>query len=195
MRTAPLFIFECVRLTWLDGWLADVERCSYIILLSCKIMSSFSWASHLSCWNLPGSQIILWSCSSAPSPCCCVASFFLLSLSSLAVLADRIISLLISLITASSGSNGWSCFCSLPSCKNFLQLGRSSWSPMFSSSVSNFTYWMCIPSTFTLSSRAFIYSHRLTKQIFSASSSSSASASRLKTLRHSSECSSSSSSA
>jgi hypothetical protein len=57
---------------------------------------------------------------------CCVVTSLLLSLSSLAVSADWIISSMISSITLSSFSSGWLCSCSLLSCKNFRHMRRSS---------------------------------------------------------------------
>jgi hypothetical protein len=70
-----------------------------------------------------GASHLLHSAAAAASAAA-VAASFLLSLSSLAVSADSTISLLISSITSSSCSSGWSCCCSLLSCKNFWHIGQ-----------------------------------------------------------------------
>jgi hypothetical protein len=120
-------------LTWLAGWLADVERCSCIKLLSCKIheLLLMSFPSQLleillDPKSSSGAVHLLHSAAVAASAAAAAAASLLLSLSSLAVSADLNISLLISSITSSSCSSGWLCFCSLLSCKFFWHMGRSS---------------------------------------------------------------------
>jgi hypothetical protein len=136
-----------------------MERCSCIILHSCKNHELLLMSFPCSCWNPPGSQTSLWSFPCAPFCCCCccaaaATALLLSSCSSLAVSADFNISSMISMITSSSCSSGWFYCCSLLSCKKFWPLGRSSRSPTPSFFISNFTCWMCMPCTFTFSSRA-----------------------------------------
>jgi hypothetical protein len=117
----------CV-LMWLVGCM---ERCSCIILHSCKNHELLLMSFPCSCWNPPGSQTSRWSFSCAPLCCCCcfrcaAATFSLPSFSSLVVYADLNISLLMSSISWSSCSCGWSNSYSLLRCKRFWPLGRSS---------------------------------------------------------------------
>ena len=110
----PSALNECA-LTWLAGCM---ERCSCIILHSCKNHELLLMSFPCSCWNPPGSQTNPWSFASAPFFCCCcfrcaAAAFLLPSCSSLVVCADLNISLLMSLIASSSYSSGWFSFCGL----------------------------------------------------------------------------------
>jgi hypothetical protein len=114
-------------LTWLAGWLADMERCSCIILLSCKIheLLLMSFPSQLlkSSW-IPNKFLELFICSISlllllASALLAAASFLLLSLSLLTVSADSIISSLIMSITSSSCSNGWPVHAVSPAAKIF----------------------------------------------------------------------------
>jgi hypothetical protein len=97
----------CV-LMWLVGCM---ERCSCIILHSCKNHELLLMSFPCSCWNPPRSQTSLWSFSSAPFCCCCfrcttaAAAFSLPSFSSLVVCADLNTSLLMSSISRSSCSS------------------------------------------------------------------------------------------
>jgi hypothetical protein len=105
MRLRLSLACDLNSLAWLAGWLADVERCSCIKLLSCKIMSSCSCASPLSCWKsswIPNKYLELPICSILLLLLlllAAAAASLLLSLSLLAVSADLNISLLISSIT------------------------------------------------------------------------------------------------
>jgi hypothetical protein len=134
MRAAPLFSFECTRLTRLVGWLDDVERCSCIKLLSCKIhelllmsfpslMLKSSWIPNKHLELFIRSILLLLLLLLLACCCCCVAAaaatFLLPSFSLLEASTDRIISSMISSITSSSCSPGWLCSFSLLNCKNF----------------------------------------------------------------------------
>jgi hypothetical protein len=115
MRLRLPSALNACALTWLAGWLADMERCSCIILHSCKNHELLLMSFPCSCWKsswIPNKSLELSICSILlllllASAAAAAASFLLPSCSLLAVSADFNISSDL-LITSSSCSSGWS---------------------------------------------------------------------------------------
>jgi hypothetical protein len=146
---------ECA-LDVLASWhVAGLERCSCIILLSCKnhellLMSSPSWLLK-STWILSSSlELSIHSIASLLLLPYCYGRFSSAQLPLLSASSDVNINFMISSITSSSFSHGWLSFYILLHCTSSLQMGISSRSPRLSSSNLSCGFASFAPSPFSL---------------------------------------------